>query len=130
MNARLPTSIYCGVNQLFATLVLQLDFVERHQLLAAIRAWAGDQSSPLGEALVRQGLLSDQRRQLLDELIQERLSATAAQPEHGLGEATAAADVDDEVSSAFLPHWSRWLDSPSPSAEPPDQPPISTGHAT
>lgn len=36
----------------------------------------------------------------------------------------------NQVSSAFLPQLTRWLDSPSPSTTPSDQPPISTGHAT
>jgi serine/threonine protein kinase len=60
-------------NLLFGILALQMDFIQREALIAAMHAWVLDKTQPLGEILVRQGSLSDSRRQLLESLVDEHV---------------------------------------------------------
>jgi eukaryotic-like serine/threonine-protein kinase len=60
-------------NLLFGILALQMDFVTRDQLVAAMNAWVLDKAKPLGEILAAQGALSPQRVALLTALMAEHL---------------------------------------------------------
>ena len=60
-------------NLLFGILALQLDFVSRDALIAAMHAWVLDKARPLGDILRDQGHLGPERLQLLSALM-----ATAA----------------------------------------------------
>ena len=53
-------------NLLFGILALQMDFVERDALIAAMNAWVLRKDQPLGEILVQQGALAEDERRLLD----------------------------------------------------------------
>jgi len=57
-------------NLLFGILALQLDFLDRDELVAAMNTWLLDKEKALGQILVERGALSDQYRQLLDSLVQ------------------------------------------------------------
>src|SRR5712692_5071108 len=49
-------------NLLFGILALQMDFIRRDALIAAMNAWVLDKAKPLGQVLVeRQALRPDQR---------------------------------------------------------------------
>lgn len=52
-------------NLLFGILALQMEFVSRDQLIAAMHAWVLDKQKPLGEILVEQRALADDARGLL-----------------------------------------------------------------
>ncbi|HEX8203137.1 MAG TPA: hypothetical protein VF590_21860, partial [Isosphaeraceae bacterium] len=52
-------------NLLFGILALQLDFVTRDALIAAMHAWVLQKSKPLGRILVEQGALAEARHALL-----------------------------------------------------------------
>jgi serine/threonine-protein kinase len=67
-------------NLLIGTLALQLDFITREALIAAVSAWALDKSRPLDEILCEQGALTDARRRLLGPLAQEHLRAHGDDP--------------------------------------------------
>src|SRR6266853_676142 len=60
-------------NLLFGILALQMDFVTRDQLVAAMNFWVLHKQQPLGQVLQEQGALSAERRQLLDALVAEHL---------------------------------------------------------
>ncbi len=60
-------------NMLFGILALQLDFIDRAQLIAAMQAWVLDKSEPLDEILAQRGDLSQDRQALLKALVQEHL---------------------------------------------------------
>jgi serine/threonine-protein kinase len=60
-------------NLLFGVLALQMDFVGREALIAAMNAWVLNKSQPLGEVLVKQGSLTADRYALLQALVKEHL---------------------------------------------------------
>jgi serine/threonine-protein kinase len=56
-------------NLIFGLLALQMDFVTREQLLEALHAWMLDKQTPLGDILVRRGVLDRDDRDDLDRLV-------------------------------------------------------------
>ena len=52
-------------NLLFGILAVQMNFVARDELIAAMHAWVLEKSRPLGRILVRQQALSPARHDLL-----------------------------------------------------------------
>src|SRR5262245_44278061 len=80
-------------NLLFGVLALQMDFISREQLIAAVSAWVLDKARPLAEILVAQGALSDSRRALLDPLVQEHLRAHGGDPQHSLAALSSISSV-------------------------------------
>lgn len=60
-------------NLLFGILALQMDFISRDALLAAMHAWVLQKNKPLGQLLVEQQALSGERHLLLEALVQEHL---------------------------------------------------------
>lgn len=53
------------INLLFGILALQLDMIDRDALVTAMNAWVLEKSTPLGEILVRQGVLTRHAHELL-----------------------------------------------------------------
>ena len=53
-------------NLLFGILALQMDFITRDDLIAAMGAWALEKHRPLGEILVERGALEPGHRALLE----------------------------------------------------------------
>jgi WD40 repeat protein/serine/threonine protein kinase len=62
-------------NLLFGILAVQMNFVSRDALIAAMHAWVLEQSKPLGQILVEQQALSPSRQSLLEQLVDEHLAA-------------------------------------------------------
>src|SRR6516225_4457035 len=62
-------------NLLFGILALQMDFIGRDDLIAAMNAWVLEKSTALGQILLDQGKLSPPRLQLLEALVSEHLQA-------------------------------------------------------
>jgi serine/threonine protein kinase/tetratricopeptide (TPR) repeat protein len=62
-------------NLLFGILALQMDFIRRDALIAAMNAWVLDKGKPIGEILQELGQLTADRRRLLDSLVVEHLKA-------------------------------------------------------
>jgi eukaryotic-like serine/threonine-protein kinase len=60
-------------NLLFGVLALQLDFVNRDDLIVGMNAWALDKAKPLGQILCDQGVLAAARRALLESLVDEHV---------------------------------------------------------
>jgi WD40 repeat protein len=73
-------------NLLFGILAIQMDFVSRDDLIAAMSAWAVAKAKSLGQILVEQGKLGQERHALLETLVQERLK----QPGNDVGRCWAA----------------------------------------
>jgi WD40 repeat protein/serine/threonine protein kinase/tetratricopeptide (TPR) repeat protein len=61
-------------NLLFGILALQMDFVRKDALIAAMHAWVLAKHRPLGDILAEHGTLSPDHRQLLEALVQAHLS--------------------------------------------------------
>src|SRR5262249_24413661 len=62
-------------NLLFGILEVQMDFVGRDALIAAMHAWVLERSRPLGRILVEQQAVSPARHDLLEQLLDEHLAA-------------------------------------------------------
>ena len=71
-------------NLLYGMLALQMNFVSRDGVLAAMQAWVFDKSRPLGQVLQEQGLLTPERRQALDQLLAAHLQANDGDPHQSL----------------------------------------------
>jgi WD40 repeat protein/serine/threonine protein kinase len=101
------------LNLLFGVLALQMDFVSRDALIAAMNAWVLDKARPLGQILVEQGALAPEERDPLDALVQKHLRRHGNDPEKGLAAVRSIgpvrrrldqiADADLHASLAHLP---------------------------
>jgi tetratricopeptide (TPR) repeat protein/tRNA A-37 threonylcarbamoyl transferase component Bud32 len=96
-------------NLLFGILALQMDFIDRDQLVAAMHSWVLDKTQTLGSILVAQGALTPKRLTLLDTLVEEHLSEHDNDPSQSLAAVSAAgvarsalAQVADPVVRATL----------------------------
>ncbi len=108
-------------NLLFGILAVQMDFVGRDQLIAAMHSWVLAKHRPLGELLQEQGALTAENRQLLEQLVTAHLGAhggdvrrslaAAAHPSTLSGAAVTLSDSDfDALLAAFA-------DGPATTAE-------------
>jgi serine/threonine-protein kinase len=79
-----PTRADADRNLLFGVLAMQMDFVSREALIAAVSAWALDKSKPLDQVLVEQGALSPEERALLEPLIRRHLERHGGDPGRSL----------------------------------------------
>ena len=71
-------------NLLFGILAVQMNFVGRDALIAAMHAWVLEKSQPLGRILVEQQALSLARHDLLEQLVDEHLAAHDGDAEKSL----------------------------------------------
>ena len=71
-------------NLLFGVLALQMDFISRDALVAAMNSWILEKHQPLGQILVRQGALADEERALLDPLVRKHLEKHGEDAERSL----------------------------------------------
>jgi eukaryotic-like serine/threonine-protein kinase len=60
-------------NLIFGILALQMDFISRDALIAALNAWVLEKSRPLGRVLMEQGALAGDEHDLLDALVRKHL---------------------------------------------------------
>jgi eukaryotic-like serine/threonine-protein kinase len=60
-------------NLLFGIIALQMDFITRDALIAAMHAWVLEKAKSLGDILAEQGVLALDERQLLEALVRKHL---------------------------------------------------------
>src|SRR5207245_7915038 len=84
-------------NLLFGILALQMDFISRDALIAAMNAWILDKDKPLGQVLMEQAVLSPDRHALLEALVQEHLKLHGNDPEKSLAAVAAEDGVREEL---------------------------------
>ncbi|QDV38710.1 serine/threonine-protein kinase [Tautonia plasticadhaerens] len=77
-------------NLLFGILSLQIDFITRDALIAALNAWVLEKHRPLGEILVARGDLSEARRTLLELLVDEHVRQHGGDPRRCLATLVSA----------------------------------------
>src|SRR5947207_12653800 len=82
-------------NLLFGVLALQLDFVSRDQLVAAMNAWALEKSKPLGRVLRDQGVLAPDTHELLEALVQKHLAQHGDDAVASLAAATSGTSPEE-----------------------------------
>jgi serine/threonine-protein kinase len=78
-------------NLLFGILALQMDFITRDGLIAALNGWVLERPRPLGQILVEQERLSAGRRGLIDALVEEHIEAHAQDANRSLAALPIAA---------------------------------------
>ncbi|WZP00295.1 hypothetical protein EP7_001924 [Isosphaeraceae bacterium EP7] len=84
-------------NLLFDILALQMDFIARDSLIAAMHSWALAKHLSLAEILVEQGALSSARRALLDPLVQEHLAQHGGDPQRSLASLGSVGPIRSEL---------------------------------
>jgi serine/threonine-protein kinase len=98
-------------NLLFGILALQMDFISRDDLIAAMHAWVLAKQTPLGRILVARGFLSPARHALLDALVLEHIKQHDDDPEKSLANLSSIGPVRRDLEAiadpdvqASLPH--------------------------
>src|SRR5438128_11829386 len=84
-------------NLLFGIMALQMDFISRDALIAAMHAWVLDKARPLGQILVEQGVLGQSRYALLDPLVEEHIRQHGNDPQQSLATVNPASSVCQEL---------------------------------
>ena len=83
--AELPRSASAADrNLLFGILALQMDFISRDQLVAAMNAWVLDKAKPLGQVLLEQGALAEEQLSALETLVKVHVKQHGNDPEKSL----------------------------------------------
>ena len=103
-------------NLLFGILALQMDFISRDALVAAMQAWVLEKSKPLGEILVAQGAMAADARALLEPLVQKHVEMHDNDPQKSLASVSPGSalrrrleQIIDEDMQASLAHVSMLL---------------------
>ncbi len=84
-------------NLLFGILALQMDFVTREQLVAAMNAWVLEKSTSLGEILLRQKAFDKDERQLLEALVAKHLAKHGGDAERSLAAISPVETARDDL---------------------------------
>jgi serine/threonine protein kinase len=90
-------------NLLVGILAIQLDFIRRDQLIAAMHAWVLEKKTPLEELLERQGAVDRRTRKLLEDLVERHLEAHENDAEKSLGAVSSIGSVKGELRSLADP---------------------------
>jgi serine/threonine protein kinase len=85
-------------NLLFGVLALQMDFIDRDQLVRAMNAWVLEKHRPLAEILVEEGALAHARRALLEPLVEEHVRAHGGDPQRSLAALSSVSSLREELS--------------------------------
>src|SRR5438094_5731578 len=97
MSDPTPSRPSADRNLLFGILALQMDFISRDALIAAMNAWVLDKAKPLGQILVEQGALRSDAYTLLEALVQKHLELHGNNPEQSLAALSSAGSVRDDL---------------------------------
>jgi hypothetical protein len=92
-----PTPASADRNLLFGILALQMDFVSRDALIAAMHAWVLDKTKPLGQILVEQAALRPDKRELLEALVQAHLEMHGNDPVRSLAAVSSIRSVRQDL---------------------------------
>src|SRR5258707_379762 len=90
-------SAHADRNLLFGILALQMDFIARDALVAAMNAWVLDKGKPLGQVFLVRGALSNERRALLEALVPEHLKQHGNDPQQSLAAVSSLSSVRDDL---------------------------------
>ena len=85
-------------NLLFGVLALEMDFINRDALVAAMHAWILDKAKSLSQILVEQGALSATRRALLEPLVQEHIQQHGNDAGKSLAALSSVGSARDELN--------------------------------
>jgi serine/threonine-protein kinase len=84
-------------NLLFGILALQLDFISRDQLIAALHAWVLDKHKPLGQVMIEQHAVEEDDCSALEMLVDKHLKLHDHQPQRSLAALSVARDLHQDL---------------------------------
>jgi len=88
---------------LFGILAYQFDFIDRSELIAAIRNWIGHKDSSLADLLVERGALSARDRELLEPMVHRHVQLHGGEAAASLGALSSAESARSELSEIADP---------------------------
>jgi eukaryotic-like serine/threonine-protein kinase len=91
-----------GPDLLLGLLALQMNFVSRDALLAAVRAWTAERTRPLGDLLVSGGVLTADRRALVEALLAEHVRNHGSNPARSLAALRCLESVRPDLAQLGL----------------------------
>jgi serine/threonine-protein kinase len=98
-------------NLLLGIIALQMDFITRDALIAAMNSWVLSKLTPLSQILQGQAALSEPRRSLLEALVEEHIRLHDGDPEKSLASVSSIGSVREQLMriadpdlQASLPH--------------------------
>ena len=107
----LPEQLRAGDrNLLFGILALQMDFITREALVAAMNAWVLAKHKPLGEILVEQNGLSRADYDLLAPLVDAHIRRHGNDPQQSLAAISSFSDVTSDFRAIGDPNVQATLD--------------------
>lgn len=80
-------------NLLFGVLALQMDFIDRDQLVTAMGKWFMNRQRQLSDVLLQQGVLDKDVFELIERLVNKHLERHRGRADHGLTDLPAATVV-------------------------------------
>ncbi|HLJ93835.1 MAG TPA: serine/threonine-protein kinase [Gemmataceae bacterium] len=92
-----PASAATDCNLLFGILAVQMDFISRDALIAAMNAWVLNKAKSLGQILVEQGALGSDAHPLLEALVHKHLELHGNDPEQSLAALDPAGFVREDL---------------------------------
>jgi WD40 repeat protein/tRNA A-37 threonylcarbamoyl transferase component Bud32 len=99
MSTPTPTRPAADRNLLFGILALQMDFISRDALIAAMHAWVLDKARPLGQILVEQHALQPDEQAVLEALVQKHLARHGGDAEKSLAALPIPTPLRQELHS-------------------------------
>jgi formylglycine-generating enzyme required for sulfatase activity/tRNA A-37 threonylcarbamoyl transferase component Bud32 len=84
-------------NLLFGILALQMDFIGRDDLIAALHAWVLDKAKPLGQILREQGKLAEDECALLEGLVGKHLEKHGNDAQRSLAAVSSVGSVRQDL---------------------------------
>jgi eukaryotic-like serine/threonine-protein kinase len=115
-------------NLLFGILALQMDFISRDQLVAAMNTWVLAKSRPLGAILIEQQALGQTEHALLDALVEKHLERHGNDPEKSLAALNSAGSAREALERVADPDVQASLGQVSVASVATDHPHATPGH--
>jgi serine/threonine-protein kinase len=103
MSGTAPADPSADRNLLFGILAVQMDFVSRDALIAAMHAWVLAKQRPLGDLLQEQGALTPEHRQVLDMVTAAHLKAHGDDAQRSLAAVAHRSTLGDLAQSVADP---------------------------
>ena len=88
-------------NLLFGIVALQMNFINRDQLVAGMNAWVLEKHKPLGQILSEQGALPPDDKVAIESLVERHLLRHDNDPERSLAALSSIGPVRDDFSEVM-----------------------------
>src|SRR4051812_31876778 len=90
-------------NLLYGILALQMDFISRDALVAAMNAWVLDKKKSLGQILVEQGALRAEAHARLEPLVEMHVELHGGDPQKSLAAVNGPGSVRESLGQIADP---------------------------